>query len=108
MFVTISQKFSRPLLVGVLFVGFSRLGTVTLFAQQAHVPVGPPTVIGKQIAGQYAVPHAALAVAIPHASVNGGVQLGRSYEGIDFLGSTCGCLPPDTNAAVGNNFVVET
>lgn len=32
----------------------------------------------------------------------------QSYDGIDFLGSNCGCLPPDTNAAVGNNFVVET
>ncbi|MGZ8884734.1 MAG: hypothetical protein ACXW0U_07485 [Halobacteriota archaeon] len=36
------------------------------------------------------------------------VQILQSYEGIDFLGSNCGCLPPDTNAAVGNNFVVET
>ena len=32
----------------------------------------------------------------------------RSYDGIDFLGSNCHCLPPDTNAAVGNGFVVET
>jgi hypothetical protein len=32
----------------------------------------------------------------------------QSYDGIDFRGSNCGCLPPDTNAAVGNNFVVET
>lgn len=32
----------------------------------------------------------------------------QSYDGIDFLGSSCGCLPPDTNAAVGNDFVVET
>jgi hypothetical protein len=31
----------------------------------------------------------------------------QSHEGIDFNGSNCGCLPPDTNAAVGNNFVVE-
>jgi hypothetical protein len=35
-------------------------------------------------------------------------QIGQSYDGIHFLGSNCGCLPPDTNAAVGNNFVVET
>ena len=32
----------------------------------------------------------------------------QSYDGVDFLGSHCGCLPPDTNAAVGNGFVVET
>ena len=36
------------------------------------------------------------------------MRLGQSYDGIDSLGSNCGCLPPDTNAAVGNNFVVET
>jgi hypothetical protein len=36
------------------------------------------------------------------------VNLGASIEGIDFNGSNCGCLPPDTNAAVGGNYVVET
>ncbi|HYK63283.1 MAG TPA: hypothetical protein VEV85_27860, partial [Bryobacteraceae bacterium] len=36
------------------------------------------------------------------------MQLGRGYEGVTFLASNCGCLPPDTNAAVGNSFVVET
>src|SRR5262249_6730834 len=36
------------------------------------------------------------------------VQLGRGYEGVTFLASNCGCLPPDTNAAVGNSLVVET
>ena len=34
--------------------------------------------------------------------------LGPGFEGINFIGSNCGCLPPDTNAAVGNNFLVET
>jgi hypothetical protein len=38
----------------------------------------------------------------------GGVQIGQSYDGVNFLGSNCGCLPPDTNAAVGNTFVVQT
>lgn len=32
----------------------------------------------------------------------------QSFDGVDYLGSNCGCLPPDTNAAVGNKFVVET
>jgi 6-phosphogluconolactonase (cycloisomerase 2 family) len=36
------------------------------------------------------------------------VSLGHGYQGIDFLGSSCSCLPPDTNAAVSNDFVVET
>jgi 6-phosphogluconolactonase (cycloisomerase 2 family) len=37
-----------------------------------------------------------------------GGQLGQGYHGIDFLDSHCNCLPPDTNAAVGKDFVVET
>jgi hypothetical protein len=38
-----------------------------------------------------------------------GAFVDQSYDGIDSLGSSCvSCLPPDTNAAVGNNFVVET
>ena len=37
-----------------------------------------------------------------------GATLGTTIEGIDFNGSNCGCLPPDTNAAVGNGFVAET
>ena len=36
------------------------------------------------------------------------VPIGHSFDGIDFNGSNCGCLPPDTNADVGNGFVVET
>jgi hypothetical protein len=39
--------------------------------------------------------------------VAGPVQTSLTFEGIDFIGSSCGCLPPDTVAAVGNNYVVE-
>jgi hypothetical protein len=38
---------------------------------------------------------------------DGGLRIGQSYDGIDFL-STPIFIPPDTNAAAGNNFVVET
>jgi len=38
----------------------------------------------------------------------GGVQIGQSYDGIDFLGASCFLYPPDTNAGVDNNFVVQT
>jgi hypothetical protein len=46
----------------------------------------------------------------PHNVLSGpkGAPIGQSYDGIDFAGSNCPCYPPDTNAAVGNNFVVET
>src|SRR5262249_13069910 len=37
----------------------------------------------------------------------GGFKVGTSIEGIDFNSSDCGCLPPDTNAAVGPNYVGE-
>jgi hypothetical protein len=38
----------------------------------------------------------------------GTLTVGKNYEGVDFNGSNCGCLPPDTNAAVGGNYIVET
>src|SRR5215510_1967666 len=68
------------------------------------VPVGPPV----PASNQRSVPRGLVPQLSPQVPTNGGVQLGQSYNGIDFLGSNCGCLPPDTNAAVGNNFVVET
>jgi hypothetical protein len=40
--------------------------------------------------------------------MSAGLKVGQSFDGIDFLTSNCLCLPPDTNAAVGNNYVVET
>jgi hypothetical protein len=36
------------------------------------------------------------------------VNVGTVVEGIDYNSSNCGCLPPDTNAAVGNGFLAET
>ena len=38
----------------------------------------------------------------------GTITVGQNYDGIDFNGSNCGCLPPDTNAAVGPAYVMET
>src|SRR5260370_5966139 len=82
------------------------LTSTNLFAQSPDfVPVGPAVSVGPQ---QYSLPYAAVPLVSPQGPKNGGVQLGRSYDGIDFLSSNCFCLPPDTSAAVGNNFVVET
>ena len=33
----------------------------------------------------------------------GNLTIGTNFEGIDFTARNCGCLPPDTNAAVGAN-----
>ena len=41
-------------------------------------------------------------------TAGGNLTISANLEGIDFFGSSCGCLPPDTNAAVGGNHVIET
>ena len=83
--------------------------STNLFAQgvasTAFEPVGPPEPVEPQ---HFSSPKALVPLIAPKAPKNGGVQIGQSYDGIDFLGSSCSCIPPDTNAAVGNNFVVET
>ncbi len=75
--------------------------TLNLWAQ-VRVPIGPPVTPWSRSA---AVPVGPLPLAHPPTGVN--VPITQSYDGIDFNGSNCGCLPPDTNAAVGNGFVVE-
>ena len=81
--------------------------STTLFAQQVTPPrmsTAPVPAQNHPRSVQQPVFHA-----IGGAKKRGeGVRIGQSYDGVDFLGSNCGCLPPDTNAAVGNNFVVET
>jgi len=80
--------------------------SINLLAQSLpQVPVGPPDSVG---AASFQMPLAAPMIVTPHGPKNGGVQLGQSYDGIDFLGSDCFCFPPDTNVAIGNNFVIET
>jgi hypothetical protein len=88
------------LLTFVCLFAFTLIST-NLFAQ-ARVPVGPP---GAAFSRPPAVPTGPL----PHieAPIGLNVPIGQNYDGIDFNGSNCNCLPPDTNAAVGNNFVAE-
>src|SRR5579859_2858642 len=96
---TMRTRCLRLLALGLL-CGLAFAST-TLFAQ--HVKIGPPVGVGSHAPS---VPTGALPA--PKAPSGGGVTIGQNYDGIDFLGSNCGCLPPDTNAAVGGNFVVET
>lgn len=89
------------------------LASINLFAQSPNrVPVGAPLPVqGLSVPGpvQLSLPsHTLSALSGAQPSAKGQLQLGQNYDGIDFLGSNCQCLPPDTNAAVGNNFVVET
>jgi hypothetical protein len=91
-----------PVLALGLLCGLAFAST-TLFAQR--VKIGPPVGVGSQAPS---VPTGALPAAGPKAPSGGGVTIGQSYDGIDFNGSNCGCLPPDTNAAVGGNFVMES
>ena len=69
------------------------------------MPIGPPVPLGSQPS---AVPIGPLPPANLQAPIGPLVPIGQSFDGIDFNTSTCGCLPPDTNADVGNGFVVET
>ena len=86
------------------------LTSTTASAQQPpaddwqFVPVGPPMSYldyPRAVQEPFVDP-------IKSPSTKGREILRRSLEGIDFIGSNCSCLPPDTNAAVGNDFVVET
>lgn len=92
---------------GTLLLSAAML-TINVFAQSpGRVPVGHPASVSGQ--SQAAAPARGALSAQPKAAAKGGgVLVGQSYDGIDFIGSNCFCLPPDTNAAVGNNYVVET
>jgi hypothetical protein len=83
--------------------------STNLFAQQgapARVPIGPPVPFWSQ---PFAVPNGPLLPVRPQVpNPRSPVVVGQSYDGIDFLGSNCDCLPPDTSAAVGGNYVLET
>jgi len=86
------------------------LASTTVSAQQSSaddwqfVPVGPPV---SYLDSPRALQQPFFGP-INRPSAAGQEILRRSLEGIDFIGSNCGCLPPDTNAAVGNDFVIET
>lgn len=98
----------RVMVAALGFVGGLPLISTNLFAQEVpptRVPVGPPVRFSP---GNYSLPHAAVPAVRPQSAANGGVQISFSYDGIDFNDSNCDCLPPDTNAAVSNSFVVET
>jgi hypothetical protein len=97
----------RVCVVTLLAFALACILSTSLFAQSRmplHVPIGPP------------ISSASHAPLIPNgplpppsfATENPFVHVGLSIEGIDFNGSNCGCLPPDTNAAVGHNHVAET
>jgi hypothetical protein len=79
---------------------------ITLFAQQ----ITPPRIPAAPVPLKNFLPNVQQPVfgAIKGSWPQGRQFIGQSYDGIDFLGSSCGCLPPDPNVAVGNNFVVET
>jgi hypothetical protein len=91
----------RVMVVPLAVAGLLGVMSQNAFAQDATAPTpfDPNSIV---------LPPGGLPPAPPPDPKNGGVKIGQSYDGIDFLGSHCGCLPPDTNAAVGNSYVVET
>ncbi len=105
-----SKRFSTAVVVtglaAALSAGLMQAST-NAFAEGANfAPVGPPQAVSRNSLVLPTRP--LLRFNRPAIPKNGGVRVGQSFDGIDFLGSNCGCLPPDTNAAVGNGFVVET
>jgi hypothetical protein len=87
--------------LAVVLAGGLTFTSTTLFAQGTPMPTVPvPVAVQSSNAlGTFQT--------VRGAPPTGAIIV-QSYDGIDFRGSHCGCLPPDTNAAVGNNFVVET
>ena len=73
------------------------LTSVTLFSQQVS-PVGPPVPV-QTVAPTNEGLSEPFDLNVSSAT-GGGVIIGQSYEGIDFLDSDCSCLPPDTSVAV--------
>src|SRR5260370_41659525 len=98
------KSYSTAALVAILAAGGLSLTSTNLFADD-FVPVGPPATFNQN---DLVLPVGPLAFSRPALPRNGGLQIRPSYDGIDFLDSNCSCLPPDTNAAVGNDFVFET
>ncbi len=81
------------------------LTSTSLFAQKKpRVPISRPSSIGSQAPS---IPKGPLPPAVTQLPRLAGVNIGQSYDGISFSQSNCGCYPPDTNAAVGGNFVVH-
>ena len=94
----------QNLTAAVLACGLAFTST-SLLAQQ---PTPPQSTAPESVQNHLQAIQRPVFGAIKGASTAGRHILRKSFEGVDFLGSNCSCLPPDTNAAVGNNFVVET
>jgi hypothetical protein len=108
-----NQKFPDALMKPLFarFLLAVPLISTNLFAQEVpptRVPVGHPSQASVQFSPEdHLLPRAPLPSVRPQSAAKGGVQISLSYDGIDFIGSSCDCLPPDTNAAVSDGFVVE-
>jgi hypothetical protein len=90
------------IIVAALTCGFV-FSSMPLFAQQAPAPTAPVPANSVPLANAQPGPQSAAA---PPSDPN--QIISQSFDGISFLGSTRAFLPPDTNAAVANGFVVET
>ena len=90
------------IVAAVLACGLAFTST-TPFAQETPTPTAPVPADSQPLADPG--PSSDLAAPPPG---DGKQIIRQSFDGISFLGSNCGCLPPDTNAAVANDLVVET
>ena len=86
----------------VLVFGLALVST-TLIAQE-RVPISRPSSIWSHAP---TVPSGPTPRIAPKSPTLAGTTILQSYDGVDFLGSNCDCLPPDNGTAVGGNYVVE-
>jgi hypothetical protein len=98
-----TTKRVQALIAVVLACGLVLMST-SLFAQNARMPLSHPVSKNSHTPSVPFGPLPAPRLQLPRL---GGTTINQSYNGIDFLGSSCGCLPPDNGTAVGGNFVVE-
>lgn len=83
----------------VLACGLIVIST-SLFAQNARTPLGHPVSKNSHPPSVPLGPLPQPRLQLPRL---GGTTIGLSVNGIDFLSSSCGCLPPDNGTAVGGN-----
>jgi hypothetical protein len=93
----------QALIALVLACGLILIST-SLFAQNAREPLGHPVSKNSHSPSVPLGPLPQPRLQLPRL---GGTTIGQSFNGIDFLGSNCGCLPPDNGTGVSPLYVVE-
>jgi hypothetical protein len=93
----------KPYIIAAALTCGLIFSSMPLFAQQAPAPTAPVPADSVPLAN----PDPGSQSAAPPPSDSKQI-ISQSFDGVSFLGSSSNLIPPDTNAAVANGFVVET